>query len=341
MAKIGVRWLEPERDVGKLTFVKLTDLICDRSKDLPSGTVVKAKWRSTGRVYKATLLNNLMAKIKRKQSSSQGQPAVLGTANESEPDSEDDMPLAYQSVTAEKVQQEEHGSPHVKELLDKIVMLEETVASMATELKELRKDNQELKELRKDHQELKNTLSDINTNNTQQFQAVLEAITQSHNTARETQNLMKGRVAAREKAQEQQRNLLNNNGKRIQPAFGLVENGLITCNKNDRKLLSIEQEIYRRMFDDSKTGTSFLRKLMKCTFSEEELAESNFSGGSVVSAIGMTVKKCLDRDRIMAILGQVELEFPNSTKAANFSRMRDAINQECRRVVQHVRQDAV
>ncbi|PIK44403.1 hypothetical protein BSL78_18727 [Apostichopus japonicus] len=328
MAEIGVRWLEPERDVGKRTFVKLTDLICDRSKDLPSGTVVKAKWRSTGRVYKATLLNNLIAKINRKQSSSQRQPAVLRTPNESKPDSDDDMPLAYQSVTAEKVQ---HECPHVKELKDKIVMLEETVASMATELKAMRKDNQELK----------NTLSEVNTNNTQQFLTILEAITQSHDTARETQNLMKSRVAAEEKAQEEQRNLLNNNGKRIQPAFGLVENGLVTCHKNGRKLISVEREIYRRMFDDSKTGTSFLRKLMKCTFSEEELAESNFSGGSVISAIGTTVKKCLDRDRIMAILGQVELEFPNSTKAANFTRMRDAINQECRRVVQHVRQDAV
>lgn len=55
MAKIGVTWLEPERDSGKTTFNAVRELMCDRSEDLPAGSVVLAKWKSSGRSYRARL----------------------------------------------------------------------------------------------------------------------------------------------------------------------------------------------------------------------------------------------------------------------------------------------
>lgn len=331
MAKIGVRWLEPERDVGKTTFVNVKDLICDRSKNLPAGSIVEARWKSSGRIYRAALLSNLMAKSTKKQKPDIYRPVVTEVSKgnpESTSDSDDDVPLALHT----------HGhDEHIKvaempELREQVNALQEKVSILAEDMK-IMKENVAV-----EIADLKDTLLQGQRDMAAQIQTLLSVISEHHATTQKTNDLINGRISARKEAKENDRTLLTNNGKRVQPAFGRREDGnVVAYNEHGESLLKINAEFYRKTFDDSKTGTSFLRKLLKYCFTDNELAESNFSGGTVTSINGMTIKKCLDRGRVYAILGQVELEFPQSTKGKSFIKMRDAVNEECRRVARQIR----
>lgn len=119
-------------------------------------------------------------------------------------DEDDDMPLAYHASTAEAqgAQHELHRESQIKMLQDKVDRLEKEAITMASKLKELKTF------LVNKFLELKTSVTQGPTDSAHNIQAVFEAIRQSHDTARSTQDLIKGTVVASEKAQEMQRNLL-------------------------------------------------------------------------------------------------------------------------------------
>lgn len=90
MAKIGVQWLEPEREYGKTTFVLKKDIVCDRSRDHAAGSEVKAKWSSSGRTYKDRFLPTLKAKYKKDNGKINEDKKHDGKINEVEQMDEDD-----------------------------------------------------------------------------------------------------------------------------------------------------------------------------------------------------------------------------------------------------------
>lgn len=97
------------------------------------------------------------------------------------------------------------------------------------------------------------------------------------------------------------------------------------------EFVQIPRREYDRIFNRTKTATSFVRQLLPYYFSKDELQSSNFDGGVVLSATGKTMKLALDRQRIGALFRQVETEFGGSTSGKESQRkLREAINDKCR-----------
>ncbi|KAJ8018626.1 hypothetical protein HOLleu_43289 [Holothuria leucospilota] len=365
MAKIGVQWLEPERDYGKTTFVLKKDIVCDRSRDHAAGSEVKAKWRSSGRTYKVRLLSTLKAKYK-KDNSKNNEDKDDGRINEPEQMDEDDIPLAVSAKTNEANQPDKQPPRTIEEapepiasvnIADQLEQFQEKVIAKMTEfqnevVKSMDSIREEVKELKNKYETeiagmrtvLDDFLKEMRPDTSQQIKTVLDAVNSNHETAKQTLSLMNERIDKRKNVRETQ---AQPNGsprrcddKRSQVAFGQLEGGNVVAYHEDRRLFTINKELYAKMFYSSKTPSSFLRKLLKEIFSEKELSESNFNGTQVTSVSGLVTKKCLNREIVMATMGQIELEFPGSTRGHEaFGKLQETVNEECRQAARREREN--
>ncbi|KAJ8027059.1 hypothetical protein HOLleu_32092 [Holothuria leucospilota] len=394
MDKIRVRWLEPKRAFGKTSFVFENDIICDKEKDLPAGCIVKAKWKSSDRIYKAILLAPLQAKCSQgKEISECKLNGSLDSSTEESPsahfdrdtDLEDEEDYAQASVNANDTSS---TSSHEDEIYETVTennseeplqcevstvqydMLQELKHVIKSEMDVMRCDfEKEIKEemrrefdafrkdmememdsvkrkYEKENANLKKVveklLREVQDDVAQQIKLVLDAVSELNDIAssRDAPNhIVKHiRPAVEQSEQQEHSPVVLKDGKREQAAFGRVERGYVVAYEDDKKILSIKCDRYSKMFHGARTPTSFLRKLLRESFSSETLAKSNYNGGKVTCFNGVIKKKVLDRDRVHAIIEQVKLEFPGSASGMEADgKLRDAVNEECRQAARKLR----
>ncbi|KAJ8049817.1 hypothetical protein HOLleu_02731 [Holothuria leucospilota] len=333
MEKVGIRWLEPDTHIGKTSFVQLKNVSWNISKDMPAGTVVKARWKSTNKAYRAVLMDNIFAECKEKGRLIHSTRDNSSTRSENGPASNMETAMVQQMVGFDSEQKDAKWK--VRQLEEKLDRLEEKVCKISTQVEEMKQS------LKSELDRMRVVLIGGQWGIVQQLQRIEMGVNKSHSEAQETQRLIHAQTE-RTKSDMVQEDMSNasslvENGKRMQPMIGLIENGYVMAQHKERKIPLAPCDRYRKMLENSKTATSFLRKLMKCTFTDEELAESNYSGGTVMSINGMVVKKSLDHGRLLALFAQVELEFPSSTKGDNFAKIRETVNEECRRLASKFR----
>ncbi|XP_071846281.1 uncharacterized protein [Apostichopus japonicus] len=350
---VVVCWMEPARDRGRESTVRAKCVLKPHRSKLSIGVTALVRWRSSGRVYKAVI------KAIDGEHEVQQEPML---------DAEDDAPIS--TLLNSRGGEEVNHPPHVQEsevrssvsptadTQPPCLRLEETDiadkrlddVNPAVQFETAKKFNElrsELQSVRKDVQELKSDFKLFQSSITETFQeklnAMLEAIAEVKHQGDSLQNLITQRVN-RKNGSENGTPRRPNRGdcnspetptgrssRRISPFYGTLLGNLVKIPVDSQNAIFVDKDKYEQYFLGSSTATSFVRRLMPHFFSSDEMLQSNYDGGLVVTGVGKVTKLQLDRSKVKAILRQAELEFQGCTQTTEaFGKLRVAINDRCR-----------
>lgn len=120
----------------------------------------------------------------------------------------------------------------------------------------------------------------------------------------------------------------------VLPAFKVVDvqREIVAVGRDASSTIRLHKSELEYCFTSGKTPIGFALRLVGKLYSRAELAQSNYSGGTINLKDGCKVlKKALDKVKLQAIIHETQFQFPGTfITETEMKKFRDAVNGKCR-----------